>query len=400
MGTLAEQEAYTESVPQVEIDDPVGGGASGPVNLLGKALANRTKWLKAQIVTSISRISALETLVGGTSLADVLLKAQNLADLPDKAAARANLGVSASDHNHDSVYLRKSLNLGDIENALSARTNIGVADIHFVASAPAAALGKNGDVAIQQIVNGTTAMYKKENGVWVPQVTSQNTELPGIFKWYTGTEVPTGYLKCNGQAVSRTTYAALFTAIGVKYGLGDGSTTFNVPDVRGDAIRGYDDGRGVDPGRALGSEQNDELKGHSHNLSGAKAESAGNHGHTASTGGAGSHTHSGSTDSAGNHNHTYGDIYWSEQGGSVDTGGFGQGDGNDYDNRGFEIYRASGYAGNHAHNLSINAVGSHAHSVNVASAGAHEHDLSGNTQPTGGSETRMRNIAFMGIIKY
>ena len=75
---------------------------------------------------------------------------------------------------------------------------------------------------------------------------------------------PTGYLECNGAAVSRTTYAALFAAIGTVFGVGDGSTTFNLPDLRGEFIRGWDHGRGVDSGRAFGSAQADELKSHTH----------------------------------------------------------------------------------------------------------------------------------------
>ena len=63
--------------------------------------------------------------------------------------------------------------------------------------------------------------------------------------------VPSGYLKCNGQAVSRTTFAALFLIIGTTYGAGDGSSTFNVPDLRGEFVRGWDDGRGVDAGRGF-----------------------------------------------------------------------------------------------------------------------------------------------------
>ena len=55
---------------------------------------------------------------------------------------------------------------------------------------------------------------------------------------YTTSTVPEGYLECNGQEVSRTEYAALFEKIGTKYGSGDGSTTFNVPDLRGEFIRG------------------------------------------------------------------------------------------------------------------------------------------------------------------
>jgi hypothetical protein len=75
---------------------------------------------------------------------------------------------------------------------------------------------------------------------------------------------PAGTLKCNGAAVSRTTYAALFAAIGTTYGAGDGSTTFNLPELRGEFVRGWDDGRGVDSGRAIGSTQTDAFQGHAH----------------------------------------------------------------------------------------------------------------------------------------
>lgn len=66
---------------------------------------------------------------------------------------------------------------------------------------------------------------------------------------------PTGWVKANGAAISRTTYAALFSAIGTTYGTGDGSTTFNLPDLRGEFIRGWDDGRGADSGRSFGTAQ-------------------------------------------------------------------------------------------------------------------------------------------------
>jgi phage-related tail fiber protein len=82
---------------------------------------------------------------------------------------------------------------------------------------------------------------------------------------YTATSsAPTGYLKCNGAAISRTTYAGLFAAIGVIFGSGDGSTTFNVPDLRGEFIRGWDDGRGIDSSRGFGSAQAQAIQSHSH----------------------------------------------------------------------------------------------------------------------------------------
>ncbi|MFZ0615420.1 MAG: tail fiber protein [Chthoniobacterales bacterium] len=81
------------------------------------------------------------------------------------------------------------------------------------------------------------------------------------------TTAPAGWLKANGAAVSRAAYAALFAAIGTTHGAGDGSTTFNLPDARGEFIRGLDDGRGVDSGRTLGSLQSDAFASHTHNLS-------------------------------------------------------------------------------------------------------------------------------------
>lgn len=75
---------------------------------------------------------------------------------------------------------------------------------------------------------------------------------------------PTGYLKANGAAISRTTYAALFAAIGTTFGAGDGSTTFNVPDLRAEFIRGWDDGRGIDTGRVFGSAQGFAMQAHTH----------------------------------------------------------------------------------------------------------------------------------------
>ena len=76
---------------------------------------------------------------------------------------------------------------------------------------------------------------------------------------------PDGYLLCDGAAVSRVTYADLFAVVGETFGAGDGSTTFNVPDLRGEFIRGFDDGRGADAGRVFGSFQADEFKAHDHN---------------------------------------------------------------------------------------------------------------------------------------
>jgi microcystin-dependent protein len=99
----------------------------------------------------------------------------------------------------------------------------------------------------------------------IPAVTDQTPA--GTIIYSARTTAPAGYVKADGAAISRTTFATLFTAIGTTYGAGNGSTTFNVPDLRGEFLRGLDDGRGIDSGRALGSAQGDQNKQHNHSTS-------------------------------------------------------------------------------------------------------------------------------------
>ena len=171
---------------------------------------------------------------------------------------------------------------------------------------------------------------------------------------------PSGWLKANGAAISRTTYANLFAAIGTTFGVGDGSTTFNVPDLRGEFVRGWDDGRGVDTGRAIGTAQSSQNLSHSHG--GATSTDPG-------------HTHTGVTDSQGNHNHTT----------SVPGQGGAGGAQTLYTSIGSgALVITSSTAGAHTHNLSINTGGSHSHTISS----------------DGGTEARPRNISLLACIKF
>ena len=89
--------------------------------------------------------------------------------------------------------------------------------------------------------------------------------------------VPSGYLECKGAAISRTDFSALFAIISDDFGPGNGSSTFNLPDLRGEFIRGWDHGAGNDPDVAsrtdrgdgvtddrIGTKQSDEIKSHNH----------------------------------------------------------------------------------------------------------------------------------------
>lgn len=88
----------------------------------------------------------------------------------------------------------------------------------------------------------------------------------GAVQFFAMDSPPDGWLKANGAEVSRATYSDLFAAIGTTFGSGDGSTTFDLPDLRGEFLRGWDDGRGVDSGRSFGSAQSDANKQHKHNF--------------------------------------------------------------------------------------------------------------------------------------
>ncbi len=86
----------------------------------------------------------------------------------------------------------------------------------------------------------------------------------GAVSHFARATAPAGWLAANGAAVSRTTYADLFAAIGTTFGAGNGSTTFNLPDLRGEFVRGLDGGRGIDAGRTLGSAQASQNLAHTH----------------------------------------------------------------------------------------------------------------------------------------
>ncbi len=113
-------------------------------------------------------------------------------------------------------------------------------------------------------VNATTATKLQTaryiNGVLFDGGSDINVTPPGAVQFFAQPWAPVGWLKANGAEVSRTTYANLFAAIGTHYGAGNGSTTFNLPDLRGEFLRSWDDGKGVDKGRIFGCEQGDAIR--------------------------------------------------------------------------------------------------------------------------------------------
>jgi len=97
------------------------------------------------------------------------------------------------------------------------------------------------------------------------------SDLTGAIMPFSFSTPPNGWLECNGAEISRAAYEKLFRKIGTIYGSGNGVSTFNIPDLRGEFIRGWDHGRGVDGGRNLGSFQADEIRSHNHQLQNVKS---------------------------------------------------------------------------------------------------------------------------------
>ena len=112
---------------------------------------------------------------------------------------------------------------------------------------------------------------------------------------FAGAVAPDTFLFAYGQAISRVDYAELFTAIGTAYGAGNGSTTFNLPDLRGRVVAGKDDMGGTSANRLTG-----QTGGVDGDVIGA---SGGAETHTLSTAQMPSHNHDGATSSAGGHSH-------------------------------------------------------------------------------------------------
>jgi microcystin-dependent protein len=201
-----------------------------------------------------------------------------------------------------------------------------------LAAAPTVAVA-DGEVTNAKLADGAVTQAKLNSSVtFVPA---------GAIMPFAMNSAPTGWLAANGTAVSRSTYAALFSALGTTYGAGDGSTTFALPDLRGIFVRGSGtqtiDGNSYSG--TFAAKQADDLK---------------------------AHTHTATTASAGSHTHTTAGRYMTVDGGANVT--------------------AFGGPGTYPYRSDVNAAGAHTHSVTVNS--------------TGGTETRPANIALLYCIKF
>ncbi|KVN83419.1 hypothetical protein [Burkholderia ubonensis] len=239
-----------------------------------------------------------------------------------------------------------------------------------------------------------------------------SSALVGSIVWEPRTSARAGYLKLNGALLSRAAFPALWAyAQGSGalvsdaawnanswgcFSTGDGSTTFRIPELRGEHLRSWDDGRGADSGRAIGTFQASQNIFHAH---GASASAVGDHSHSAWTDSQGWHGHHGWTAGAGSHNHNNGGytrLLRPPYGGSLT--------GSDYTGSGSEQAVGPGDSqdivpvGDHGHEFNTEGAGAHGHNVGIGGAGNHSHAITVNGD--GGNEARGRNVALLAMIRY
>jgi len=211
----------------------------------------------------------------------------------------------------------------------------------------------------------------------VAEVLKSSVPIGTVVMWSgSSINVPTGWKLCDGTAISRTTYSDLYTIQGNVFGSGDGSTTFNLPDMRDRFIVGA--GSSYSSNSTGGSNSHTlttaEIPSHNHTQN--------SHNHTGSSGTSGSHSHTGTTSTTGAHIHN---VYYSYSGG---TGS----------------YRRLGHAtSNSGSDNSALSSGSHNHTLTTSSGGDHSHTVAvGSTiatnQATGGGGAHENRPPYLGIL--
>lgn len=290
MANLSEMSRWEAGIYQWETSDPVQGGPNGIDNRPTRELANRTRWLYDELGRVKARMDDPNFYKSITvSDSKALFDANNYLHIGADAAG----GYIRNKKTGKGIQLKNDGTLQyDGADVITTRKVSNNPDDYTVATVPSSfALNKAFDNSIKR--GGAIGLGGAAHQIaigWdtpglVAKVDTQtvNVGVPtGAIAYFAHTTVPYGWLKANGAAVSRTVYANLFALIGTNYGAGDGRTTFNLPDLRGEFIRSWDDGRTVDNGRVIGSWQADEFRSHSHGI-GVKRMSDTDRGSSSST---------------------------------------------------------------------------------------------------------------------
>lgn len=214
------------------------------------------------VAAAVAGAQASATAAGGSATAAAASAAAALANAIAAANSAATVNLS--------LYLAKANNLAGLGSQSTSRSNLGL-----------------GSVATFDVGAGANNIVQLDGGAKLPaydgsQLINIDVLPVGTTIWVNAVLAPPGFLKENGVLLSRATFPRLwaFAAAGGQgntvseatwlagqtgsFSTGDLATTFRIPDSRGEFIRAYDDGRGVDGGRGMGTHQADSLKDHTH----------------------------------------------------------------------------------------------------------------------------------------
>ncbi|HFC8546142.1 TPA: phage tail protein [Neisseria lactamica] len=262
---------WAEGIYQLETTDPVLGGPNGIANRQAKELAARTQYLKKK-QEEYKPGAASTTDAGIVQLSSAIdSDSEELAATPKAVKDAYDKAVAAKEAADGAVKTTGNQEIG------GDKTFTGFTTLKKGAIVADSVGDFNANQYLQIGSNNVNSyLHNKKSGKYLSMrndgelrydgkrllnVDDLTGMIPsGAVLYFAGRTAPAGWLKANGAAVSRTTYAALFAAIGITYGAGNGSTTFNLPDLRGEFMRGWDDGRGIDRGRAFGSAQGDAIR--------------------------------------------------------------------------------------------------------------------------------------------
>ncbi|TKC83831.1 hypothetical protein FAZ69_22625 [Trinickia terrae] len=432
MTNLIEAERWEDGVYQLETSDPVVGGPDGIDNLQAKQLANRTRYLKRAIETGQSDLEA------HVAAGDPHPQYATHADLAEKVAALVaqapetldTLSELAKALGNDPSFATTITNALALKAALDSPAFAGtpttpmppVDDDSLIVTNTAWVKAQNyqpalGFTPVQQ-GGGTNQGDNKVKIGWSLDGSGLKCMVDandlgnfvfdgaviGQIVFEPRTQARVGFLKCNGALIKRTDYPKLWAyaqasgalvtdaawAAGSNgcFSQGNGATTFRLPELRGEFLRCWDDGRGADASRGIGTWQGSQNVFHAH---GASSGAAGAHGHSAWTDTQGWHGHHGATAGAGAHSHQL--AYNTPQRmGDVDRGG--NSSVFSIDN---EVQPWTSVVGDHAHVFDTEGAGNHAHNVGIGAVGDHIHAITVNGD--GGNEARPRNLALLAMIR-
>ena len=325
-----------------------------------------------QSITLSGDVTGTGTTAITTTLATVSIAKGGTGQTTQQAAINALTGTQSS-----GKYLRSdgtnailaSIQAADVPTLNQNTTGSSASCTGNSATATSLAGGGAGQIpyntgsgATSFLAAGTSGQLLQSNGTSAPSWVASPGVPTGSLMPYAGSSAPTGYLLCDASAVSRTTYATLFGVIGTTYGAGDGSTTFNLPDLRGRLPMGAGTGTGLNSsgtGLPSGTAQTARTRG----------QWLGEETHLLTTAELASHTHAntvsgGSTGNAGSHTHTFSKevLTYVGSGGSR-----------------YDPYPGSVWTGSPAAGLTLSTQADHSHTftpsiTNVAAGSGSRHD--------------------------